>query len=368
MNRLALFDLDRTLTDRDAIFGAWAGDFARRHGLPDDVVSWLVSLDDQGHRDKRALFEQANDRFDLGLDVPAEVESFYDDFVARHELTLWVRESLDILRFAGWRTGIVTNGSPNQVAKIAAAGLDELVDGVAVSGVDGVRKPHPSLFHLAAERAGGEPQGGWIVGDSAESDVVGGVRAGMVTCWLSHGRRWPDGIPSPDHVAESVPHAVALMLSRDEALEPIERDVVRGLVTDDRGRVLLLEVEDPSKPELGRFLATPGGGTERGESDHDALRREIREETGLQDLAIGERLLDHVAPDAHIGYPIVKQERIYHVRAAPAPPPGPAARGLEEQTHVGLRWWTPAELEARRDVPSIPHRAILLDLVAGLAP
>lgn len=362
MNRLALFDLDRTLTDRDAIFNAWAGDFARRHHLPDAAVPWLVSLDDQGHGDSHVMFEQVTDRFDLGLDVRTEVESFYEDFVARHELTLWVRESLHMLRFAGWRTGIVTNGSPNQLAKISTARLDGLVDGVAVSGVEGISKPDPALFALAAERAGGVAAGGWMVGDSAEADIVGGARAGMVTCWLPHGRRWPDGLEPPDHEAQSVPHAVALMLSRDDSLEPIERQVVRGLVTDDCGRILLLEVADPSKPELGPFLATPGGGVETGETDHDALRREVLEETGLEEIAIGDLMLDHVTTDAHVGYPIVKHERIYHVRADARQPLGPTSDGVEEQTHVGLGWWTRPALEARLAPRVAPHERLIAEL------
>lgn len=49
---------------------------------------------------------------------------------------------------------------------------------------------------------------------------------------------------------------------------------VGAVVTDDRGRVLLVR-------EDGRWLA-PGGEVESGESHRDALVREVREETGIE--------------------------------------------------------------------------------------
>jgi 8-oxo-dGTP pyrophosphatase MutT (NUDIX family) len=50
---------------------------------------------------------------------------------------------------------------------------------------------------------------------------------------------------------------------------------VAGVITDDRGRALLIQRRDNHRWE------PPGGVLELAESIHDGLRREVREETGL---------------------------------------------------------------------------------------
>jgi 8-oxo-dGTP diphosphatase len=58
---------------------------------------------------------------------------------------------------------------------------------------------------------------------------------------------------------------------------------VAAVVVDAAGRVLL--IRRGKAPDLGEW-SIPGGAVELGESLEDALRREIREETGL-DIAVG---------------------------------------------------------------------------------
>jgi len=53
---------------------------------------------------------------------------------------------------------------------------------------------------------------------------------------------------------------------------------VGAIITDDTGRLLL--IKRGHEPEEGRW-SLPGGRVKPGESDRDALVREVREETGL---------------------------------------------------------------------------------------
>lgn len=49
VTRLALFDLDNILIDRDEAFRRWAEEFADGHGLGAEAVERLVALDTYGY-------------------------------------------------------------------------------------------------------------------------------------------------------------------------------------------------------------------------------------------------------------------------------------------------------------------------------
>lgn len=62
-----------------------------------------------------------------------------------------------------------------------------------------------------------------------------------------------------------------------------QRQAVRAMLLTDAHSVLLLRLKNPR----GVFWIAPGGGIDEGESDHEALHRELFEETGLESPRIG---------------------------------------------------------------------------------
>jgi putative hydrolase of the HAD superfamily len=93
-------------------------------------------------------------------------------------------DTLVELRRRGKRLGIVTNGvAAVQHATIDALGIRSAVDAIVISETEGVRKPHPDLFHRAAFRVGVAPSECCFVGDHPTVDVAAAEAAGLQGIW-----------------------------------------------------------------------------------------------------------------------------------------------------------------------------------------
>jgi len=147
---------------------------------------------------------------------------------------------------------------------------------------------------------------------------------------------------APPEAAEgawtAAPHAAGLSATRlasDLRRSDPERvlSAAFGLLSDPGGRLLLVRTRYAG----GDAWGLPGGAQRRYEPLPEALRRELREETGLE--AVETRflgVLERVAPsrDRHL------VAHLFGVR--PAPGPGPEARPREDIVEVG--WFDAARL------------------------
>jgi HAD superfamily (subfamily IA) hydrolase, TIGR02254 len=104
------------------------------------------------------------------------------------------------------KMGIITNGfTALQQIRLERTGFRDDFDLLIISEEVGVAKPDPRIFEHALKLADNpDPSRVLMVGDTAESDILGGMNAGWSTCWLNaHQRPLPEGI-KPDWTVSSL--------------------------------------------------------------------------------------------------------------------------------------------------------------------
>lgn len=208
-----LFDLDGTLFNRDRTVSEVLARQVRQfaHLIPAARASAFIgrvdALDAHGHRDKREVYATIGSEFGFDAATVAElVASFWAEYPGCCQLDAGVADTLAALRHRGKRLGIVTNGSTIiQRAAIEALGVGPAVDTVVISEAEGVRKPNPAIFRLAATRLGIPAERCCFVGDHPETDVLGAQRAGLQAVW-KRTSYWPppEPVPTIDAISELV--------------------------------------------------------------------------------------------------------------------------------------------------------------------
>lgn len=97
------------------------------------------------------------------------------------------------LKAMGLKQAIVTNVVPelleHQKKKVHILGIEDLFDVIVYSAELGIHKPDRGVFDHAAARLGVSNADCLFVGDDPDSDVIGGLNAGMDVVWLDH---WQD--------------------------------------------------------------------------------------------------------------------------------------------------------------------------------
>ena len=212
MGTLALFDLDNTLLDREAAFSTWATGFATELELPSGSLALIGQLDRDGSIPREDFFVAIRRSFGIATAVEELVSRYYLQYPECFTVGEDTVDALRNLRSQGWKVGVVTNGPPSQMRKLECTELVDEVDAICVSETVGSWKPDPAIFEEAARRCG-LPLRGWMVGDSAGADIVGGRRCGLRTIWMARGRAWDPSEPPPDEVATTIPQAVDLILA-----------------------------------------------------------------------------------------------------------------------------------------------------------
>jgi 8-oxo-dGTP pyrophosphatase MutT (NUDIX family) len=125
----------------------------------------------------------------------------------------------------------------------------------------------------------------------------------------------------------------------------VERDAIRAILMTREHEVLLMRVRPPGTTES--FWITPGGGMAAGEPPEDCLRRELREELGLEQLTVGPLVWRRQHTFNWAGRRIRQRER-YHVIELEKFVPR-MCDPIESKTVDCFRWWSVRELSVTRE-------------------
>jgi 8-oxo-dGTP pyrophosphatase MutT (NUDIX family) len=142
-------------------------------------------------------------------------------------------------------------------------------------------------------------------------------------------------------------------------VNPVERPSARAVVTTTDWEVLLIHHRDPASGR--RLWVTPGGGIEPGEDARGAIRRELREETGLEHPLDGPLVWTRRVRFPWSGITVISVESYFW---CPVPRfdahPTELADDGERASYLGTRWWTLDALAAPHGAWIAPSRLAAL--------
>ncbi len=227
------FDLDDTLVDfgkaRRKGLIALAGQLAARipNQSPDQLRQLQARIVEDRTRRGRGM-PQDGDLRGTRIRVWTEVLKFIGapdladpgqlvddhDLLTRQNLELYPDADASI-RWAAERfqvTGIITNGpSDVQWGEVWQVGLEDRVDRVIVAGDIDAFKPDPRIFEAALKGLGIPPQAAVFIGNSADHDAAGAIKAGWSAIWLNRdGATYPPSLPPPTATVSTLDQLPAL--------------------------------------------------------------------------------------------------------------------------------------------------------------
>ncbi|MFM8998836.1 MAG: HAD family hydrolase [Actinomycetota bacterium] len=122
------------------------------------------------------------------------VERLYATFTDHANYVLFedVLPTLEALRDGGIRLGLISNFEDWLVGLLEALGLTAFFETRVISGLEGLEKPDPAIFHLALDRLGVEAAASAYVGDSPEFDMAPASALGMLPVLIDRRDRHPE--------------------------------------------------------------------------------------------------------------------------------------------------------------------------------
>jgi phosphoglycolate phosphatase-like HAD superfamily hydrolase/ADP-ribose pyrophosphatase YjhB (NUDIX family) len=276
--RNVIFDWSGTLVDDLPAVLQASNHVFRQAGVPELTL-------DQFRAEFCLPFKRFYDRYVPHVPLPRLEVWFHEEFRrAQGAVTPLphAREFLEFCRSRGWRTFVLSSVHRDHYATQAAGtGFGAFIDHPYIEVWDKTAKIHALLGEH-----GLDPRETIFIGDMAH-DIETARHGGVWSCAVLTGYNRLEQLRAsePDLIVEHLGELQTLFtgngLSLDRAVNaaalfPHPIATVGALIRDDAGRVLMIRTQ-----KWSGLWGIPGGKIKWGEPSLDALRRELKEETGL---------------------------------------------------------------------------------------
>ena len=153
---------------------------------------------------------------ELDLDYdPVQLARTYEKCLSQGHLFLpGAVETLERL-YGKYKLYIISNGTSHvQAGRLKSADIGHFFENIFISQDIGVNKPDKAFFERCfAKIPGFQKETALIVGDSLSSDILGGINAGIKTCWVNAHHKPADPQIPADYEIESLTGLPALLES-----------------------------------------------------------------------------------------------------------------------------------------------------------
>lgn len=193
-------DLDNTLLDFDMAEKVAVRKVLQSHSLPfdDDAITNYSAINksywerfERGEIPKNAIYEGRFKSFvefySLTADTAAIATEYMSNLSEGYFKIEGADEILTYLKESGYFLYATTNGMcTTQYKRIKNSGLEPYFNGIFVSEDIGHQKPEKEYFDYIINHIGEKDKSKiLVVGDSLSSDILGGINAGIDTCWYN---------------------------------------------------------------------------------------------------------------------------------------------------------------------------------------
>lgn len=194
------FDLDNTLLDFFAAERNAIGRLLAAFGIEPkpEYISLYSEINkktwakfERGEIEREDIFESRFVEFTAAIGAKVDTAKMSGDYFSLlaegHDCLPGAKEILEYLKQKGYTVCATTNGvSKTQHRRIAESGLQGYFDFVFISEDTGTKKPEKAYFdYVMANTPEKDRRKILVIGDSQSSDILGGINAGLDTCWLN---------------------------------------------------------------------------------------------------------------------------------------------------------------------------------------